>query len=313
MTRQRQIAARGGSLGFTLIELLVVVAIIAILASLLLPALSSAKTTAKRTVCQSNLRQLAMGFTAYLEDSNGVLPWSWDDTNRGTWLTTAYPAYFAVSYTVTASLQLPWSSNDGVFWSYQYVGNAGAFSCPVIAAGAVSCTPYGSYAQTPPVQPFYVAPPTIPVPALVYPHYRQNPYFGHAGGGPGNISEFPPITSFNNTYLIKATMSMVTKPSSTILDFDVAPILAGTMSRYSVTYVSSPACANTKYLGGGLDRALPSAYSAANVAYIPNVGFVHGGRNSYIGNFSYLDGHVDTQTGNAMLSNTNDTSFRLLQ
>jgi len=108
-------------------------------------------------------------------------------------------------------------------------------------------------------------------------------------------------------------MTMVTKPAGTILHFDTSPVLAGTMHRYAVTYVSSPACANTKYLGGGLDRALPSAYSAANVAYTPNVGFVHGGRSGYVGNFSYLDGHVDAQTGNTMLTDTNDTSFRLLQ
>ena len=297
---------------FTLIELLVVVAIIAILASLLLPALSSARTTARRTVCQSNLRQLGVGFTSYLEDANGLLPWSWD-TNRGNWLTTNYPAYFAVSYTISGT-QLPWSSNDGVFWSYQYVGNAGAFSCPVISAGAAGCTPYGAFVVNPPIPPFYLGPPTIPVPALVYPHYRQNPYFGHTGGGPGNISEFlPAIASYQNTYKIKATMAMVTKPDSTILHFDTSPVLAGVMSRYAVTYVSSPACANTKYVGGGADRALPSAYSVANVVYTPNVGFVHGGRSSYIGNFSYIDGHVDAQSGATILNDATDNKFLLLK
>jgi type II secretory pathway pseudopilin PulG len=97
-----------------LIESLVVIAIIAILSALLLPALSRAKASAKRTDCLSNLRQITLGMHLYAGENGDTLP----ATSDVSW-NSIEPNHFAISYKrlmkTYVGLRGPSSPNDKVF------------------------------------------------------------------------------------------------------------------------------------------------------------------------------------------------------
>lgn len=65
-----------GRRGFSLIDLLTSVAVVSVLIGLLLPTLAGVQEATRRTVCQSNLRQIGLGMAMYADDFRGALPYS---------------------------------------------------------------------------------------------------------------------------------------------------------------------------------------------------------------------------------------------
>ncbi len=84
----------GRKRGFTLIELLVVISIIALLVSILMPALGRAREQARSTVCKSNLKQWGLIFRYYTDDNNGrFMQWAPSGAGQGTWIYSLHSYY----------------------------------------------------------------------------------------------------------------------------------------------------------------------------------------------------------------------------
>lgn len=117
--------------GFTLIELLVVIAIIAILAGMLLPAMSKAKAKGQGIMCMNNTKQLMLAWKMYVDDNNEKLPFAYAPDDK------ASPNYrFSWTHGIlnwTDSNTHNWDVDntlkDGAIWPY-VGGSVAVYKCP---------------------------------------------------------------------------------------------------------------------------------------------------------------------------------------
>ncbi len=104
--------------GFTLIELLVVIAIIAILAGMLLPALSKSKTKAQGILCMANSRQMMLAWRLYVDDNNDRVPQSYGSKAwvQGSLDFSANPSNWDINQDIKKSVLWPYCGNSAGIW-----------------------------------------------------------------------------------------------------------------------------------------------------------------------------------------------------
>ena len=184
--------------GFTLIELLVVVSIIALLISLLLPALGRAKKAVRQAECLSNQKQIGLGLHIYAEDNEGFYPRTPDTYN-------ARLAFYLTTRPQASPYQVDGYTGMGLLLYYGILEDIQAFYCP--SQRVHQFTYQGGFIDFPKIEPGYR------ICSYYYRIFGQPPYVAVTPG----VDDVATVRSFNTA--MPSTKALVADMFDGGLDF----------------------------------------------------------------------------------------------
>lgn len=312
-------------LAFTLVELLVVIGIIALLISILLPALGRARDSANQIKCMSNLRSIGQALIMYTGDNQGCLPWGlsssgttaqngflWGNGSHGSLVhgqnepgTLTWRDYLARELYRHAST----SSNQS---DTQNVSAYGIFVCPASPIAVVKSA-YTSYSTNPRLMPDMGMPDS----------YISHKYPGskHSAGPSANMVPYKmsrirhadQILAVYDAAVaanIDGTGSFTASVTGFSLDYGAVVGYSGSFSTTNTTYMTDDYSGTTRSAADPINTAAgyetppftASDYNRDDPGNWTNIRFRHGGNKE--ANVLFLDGHVQAFNYNPLTHQT---------
>jgi prepilin-type N-terminal cleavage/methylation domain-containing protein/prepilin-type processing-associated H-X9-DG protein len=205
--------------GFTLIELLIVIALIGIIAAILFPVFARVRESARRSSCQSNLKQIGLGIAQYVQDNDERMPFIFQDYRttgyKGLGSNYQYQTWSSEIYPYVKSTQLFFCPSDSESRKKTNANMSSQYFKEISGddtAGMIQS--YGGNAM-------YINPSSTPLLA---------PFSSYRGGNPGDFSSY---------YMQVRNVASIEAPTTTVLVTEVLWSDAATYGGYKVTSLSS--------------------------------------------------------------------------